>query len=115
MKVFDFLYFTRQLARPIAFGFLICFALPAVAKPPSADSFSPAKQLDLTLPDKYIEPNGINDKTRRSNRSLSNLQTDTGATKEPNIGCGMDVTPSEISDASFGNRVVGKCKLSYYY
>ena len=115
MKVIDFFYLTLHPLRPILFGFLICFAVPAVAKPPSTDTFTPPKQLDLTLPDKYIEPNSININMRRSSRTLSNLQTDSETAKEPNIGCGMDVTPLASSDASFGNRLVGKCKLSYYY
>ena len=115
MKAIDFFCFTSRAIRPFMLGFLIFHALPAIAKPPNAETSNPSKKLDLTLPKKYSEPDTVYSISRRHKRTISNLQAEKETNKEPNIGCGMDVTPLASSDASFGNRVVGKCKLSYYY
>jgi hypothetical protein len=114
MKLIDFFYLSPHTLRAITFGFLICFALPVIAKPPVVETFDPPRELDLSLPDKYREPGKINN-SRTSKRIFDNQQSEAANEKKPNIGCGMDVTPLASSDASFGNRVVGKCKLSYNY
>lgn len=110
MKTTDFFYLGRRLINPIVLGFLSCYALPAMAEPPTPQDFARSDELVLTLSDKWLEPNTPNN---RANGSQS--LTEPPKSKDAPIGCGMDVTPLASSDGSFSNRVVGKCNLTLRY
>ncbi|AEG02394.1 hypothetical protein [Methylomonas methanica] len=115
MKTVDFFYLIRRLIKPILVGFLMCYALPAVAAPPTAEDFNKSSKLVLTLSDKWLEPN-VQNSLRKSNRpSIGKSPAENTKAKDAPIGCGMDVTPLASSDASFGNRLVGKCNLTLHY
>lgn len=115
MKTIDFFYLSRRLITPILVGFLMCYALPAIAEPPTAEDFNQSSKLVLTLSDKWLEPYA-QDSLRKSNRPGPNKSpTENTKAKDTPIGCGMDVTPLASSDASFGNRLVGKCNLTLHY
>lgn len=116
MKTVDFFYLSRHLAAPVLVGFLMCYALPAIATPPSIEDFNGSSELVLTLSDKWLDPSTQNSLGRPNNRqSINKPPTENTKAKDGPVGCGMDVTPLSNSDASFGNRLVGKCNLTLHY
>ncbi|MCQ8128215.1 hypothetical protein [Methylomonas rivi] len=115
MKTVDFFCLSNRSIKPIMLGFLLCHALPAIAEPPLPEDFTRSGELVLTLSDKWLEPNAQNT-PRKSNRlNGGKPPAETPKAKDVPIGCGMDVTPLTNSDASFGNRLVGKCNLTLHY
>lgn len=116
MKTVDFFYLGRRLAAPILVGFLMCHAWPAVATPPATEDIEKPAELVLTLSDKWLDPSTQNSLGRPNNRpSIYKPPTENTKAKDGPVGCGMDVTPLSNSDASFGNRLVGKCNLTLHY
>ena len=115
MKPVDFFYLSRRLVKPIMVGFLLCYALPAIATPPSVEDFNRSSKLVLTLSDKWLDPNAHNGLGRSNRQSIGKPPTENTKTRDAPIGCGMDVTPLTNSDASLGNRLVGKCNLTLHY
>ncbi|MCK9607098.1 MAG: hypothetical protein M0R33_11695 [Methylomonas sp.] len=115
MKAIDFFYLSSRLLRPIMVGFLLCYALPAIAEPPSAEDFNRSSKLVLTLSDKWLDPNAQNSLRKSNRQSISKSPAENTKAKDVPIGCGMDVTPLTNSDASLGDRLVGKCNLTLHY
>lgn len=115
MKTVDFFYLCSRFIRPLMVGLLLCYALPAIAEPPSAEDFNRSSKLVLTPSDQWLEPNAQNS-LRKSNRlGIDKSSIENSKSKDVPIGCGMDVTPLASSDGSFGNRLVGKCNLTLHY
>jgi hypothetical protein len=116
MKVIDFFCLSRLLLKPVVFGFLICYALPAIATAaPSPESFNQPGELVLTLSEKYIESHIVGQKPRVTSTALGKQSEDQTKSKTSRIGCGLDVTPLASSDKSLGNRMIGECNFNYRY
>lgn len=115
MKTLDFFYISCSIIKPFIVGFLVCYALPTLATPPSPETFNRTEALVLTLSDKWLEPDTHNNSFHKANRANSTLIGEKSNSTTTNLGCNMDITPLASSDGSFGNRVVGKCNINYHY
>lgn len=116
MKTVDFFYLSRQLITPLLLGFLICYALPAVAEQPNPEDFNEANPLVLTLSDEWLEQGNGSPGLSHSNQANSNATLNQKSSNEKaNIGCNMDMIPDVNSDTSLSSRMVGKCNFNYRY
>lgn len=116
MKSVDFFYLSRQMFTPLLLGFLVCYALPAVAEQPNHEAFIQASPLVLTLSDDLPDQASGNGNFHHSNLPASNSTPNPKSPNEKaNIGCNMDMAPDVSSDTSLSSRMVGKCNFNYQY
>lgn len=116
MKTVDFFYISRQMFTPLLLGFLVCYAIPAVAEQPNHEAFIQANPLVLTLSDDLLDQGSGNGNFHHSNLPASNSTLNAkSANEKANIGCNMDMAPDVSSDTSLSSRMVGKCNFNYQY
>lgn len=118
MKTVDFFYLSHQMFTSLLLGFLVCYALPAVAEQPNHEAFIQASPLVLTLSDDLPDQGSGsgNGNFLHSNLPAGNSTLNPKSPNEKaNIGCNMDMAPDVSSDTSLSSRMVGKCNFNYQY